>query len=139
MNLDKLDVIERATFELAMDLLRTRDRYYPHDPKLAAAFSSKAYEICKDLDIDCALVESMLDSPRGEISDVPITRIQSVKSVESDTEDEESDRALHDILGKQREIVGDQSREKMPEAKKELTFLSSKASMSQWFGRLQSA
>ena len=108
MDLDKLGAIERATFELAKDLLRTRDQCQPHDPDLAAAFSSKAHEICRDFGIDCALIESMLDNQCGEISAGAIPRVKAVKSPDPDAEDETSDQALHDLLGKQRKVVGDQ-------------------------------
>lgn len=139
MNLDKLGAVERATFELAKDLLRTRDRYQPHDPELAAAFSSKAYEICRDFDIDCALIESTLDSQQGEVSAGSIARSNAVETSDPNAEDETSDQALQDILGKQREVVGDQFRETTLEAKNEQAFRLSRLSMSQWFGRLQSA
>ncbi|MGI9435736.1 MAG: hypothetical protein ACR2Q4_13060 [Geminicoccaceae bacterium] len=139
MNLDKLDAIERATFELAKDLLRTRDRYHPHDPELAAAFSSKVYEICQDFDIDFTLIESMLDSQRGEIPAESIAGVKSGELANTDVEDEESDQALYEILGKQREVVGERFRKKMPEPQKEPTFRLSRVSMSQWFSLLQSA
>ena len=139
MDSNKLGAIERASFELAKDLLRTRDRYQPHDPELAAAFSSKAYEICQDFDIDCALIESMLDNQNGESPAGSIARVKGVESSDRDAEDEASAQALRDILGKQREVVGDQFRETTPEAKNEQTFRLSRLSMSHWFSRLQSA
>ncbi len=110
MTLDELGVIERTAFELAKDLLRTRDQYHPHDPELAAAFSSRAYEICADFDIDCALIESMLDNQQDESSAEPIARLKAAASPAPDDQDETSNQVLNVILGKQRELVGDQFR-----------------------------
>jgi hypothetical protein len=39
------------------DTLRTADEYAEHDPKLAAELSLKAYEICREFDIDVTSLE----------------------------------------------------------------------------------
>ena len=116
MDLEQRDTIDRAILELAKDLLDMRGRYQAHDSDLAAAFSSKADEICRDFGLDRALIESSLTNHPSNIS---VKGIPSVDLPDPDVEDDISDQTLHDILGKQRKVVGDQFLETTLEAKSE--------------------
>ena len=76
-------------------------------------------KICRDFGLDRALIESTLDN---HPSDIPANGVPSVDIVDlpdPDAEDDTSEQTLHDILGKQRKVVGDQFLETTPEAKSE--------------------
>ncbi|MDH3659768.1 MAG: hypothetical protein OEU92_07030 [Alphaproteobacteria bacterium] len=139
MNLDELDAIERAVVDLARDLLHTSERCHPHDPELAAKFLSKADEICRDFDIDRALIDPMLISQSDQMPAETITEVNIVESADLGAENTASARALNHILDKQREVIGDQFWDATSDVRSEQLSRSPISSISQWFGRLQSA
>ena len=105
MGLDKLDSVGRAAVGLGIDLLLARDQYRSHDPKLADALASKAYEIFQDFGIDDTDIESMQVSTRGGL--YTESSVSNTSGVSPDDEDEDLVEALRDVVREQRERVGD--------------------------------
>lgn len=139
MNLDEVGAIKRAAADLARDLLHTSKCYQPHDPELATKFLLRADEICRDFEIDRALIDPMLNNQHGGMPAEAITKMGVVESADLDAENMASSRALNDILDKQRKVIGDQFRDAISDVKSEQLARSPALSISQWFGRLQSA
>jgi hypothetical protein len=104
MGLDVSDAIE-----LAQDLIRTSDDYYPHDPDLAAQFEARAHEICDDLGIDRSVLQkagrdekpSTEPSPEPAIDPTPSPAAVSPSTIDIESETASSNRQLRYILDKQ--------------------------------------
>ncbi len=106
-----LDVSE--AIELAKDLLATGNDFRPHDPAMAAEFSSRAFEICDDLGIDRALIGAQPDDVVDDTGDddngaatvemAPTVELTPAEDV--DEEARETSDQLRDLLQQQARVL----------------------------------
>lgn len=96
-----LDISEAIA--LAKDLLQTSTEFRPHDPTLAAEFSSRAFEICDDLGIDPALIDvqpdDLVDDVSSEDTGSPLVETAPVDLDEEDVQ--QTSQQLRDLLQQQ--------------------------------------
>ncbi|MEZ5933820.1 MAG: hypothetical protein R3F54_18095 [Alphaproteobacteria bacterium] len=106
MSLDVSDAIA-----LAKDLLKTSSEYRPHDPAMAAEFSSRAFEICDDLGIDRALIGDVAeplvdqvtttdDTDNGSVAMAALTPAKA-----GDDEARQTSQQLRDLLQQQARVL----------------------------------
>ena len=96
------------------DTLRTADEYATHDPKLAAELSLKAYEICREFDIDV----TAFDDGAATTSTAHRLRADNVTFLDQSLERDgarvrpvvaEDQDQLEHILNLQRTLIDEQS------------------------------
>lgn len=100
--------------EIVRDTLRAADEYASHDPELSADMSLRAYEICREFDIDVASLDE--EKETASRLDVPETAsiVERDESLVQDqpakdpTAAEDQDQLIH-ILDRQRTLVDAQT------------------------------
>ena len=93
---------------VVQDILRAADEYSSHDPELATEMSLRAYEICREFDIDLASFEERKKAgPETRVAE-PLLIATPDNLLVRGQADEDQDQLVH-ILDLQRTLVDEQS------------------------------